>query len=67
MDLYINEEKIIVQSPCTVEQLLIEIKKNTSKYLALAINEAIVPQAAWKEKLLEHNDQITIITPTQGG
>ncbi len=67
MDLYINEEKFEVQAPCTVEQLLIKIDRKAAKYLALAVNDEVVPKAEWTHKLLEHNDHVTIITPTQGG
>lgn len=35
--------------------------------IAIALNEQVVPQSSWQEKKLVENDQILIITATQGG
>ena len=35
--------------------------------LAIAVNQRVVPRAAWSDTALNSGDQIEIITPRQGG
>ena len=35
--------------------------------LAIAVNQRVVPRAAWPDTTLNSGDQIEIITPRQGG
>ena len=52
-------------------QNLVEVMKAQQLYhdsgIAVAINEEIVPKSDWNDYLLQNNDNILIITATQGG
>lgn len=39
----------------------------SSKGIAIALNETIIPKHTWEETLLSENDDIIIIVATQGG
>ena len=46
--------------------LLSELDYEVS-FLAIALNEEVVPRRRWAETLLKNGDRIEIITPRQGG
>lgn len=39
----------------------------STKGLAVAINDAIIPKGQWEQTSISDNDKILIITATQGG
>jgi sulfur carrier protein len=35
--------------------------------IAVAVNDEVIPRSYWKEHIINENDQILVITATQGG
>lgn len=50
-----------------LEELMAEINQANGAGIAVAINQEVVAFDQWKETPLKENDQILIITATQGG
>ena len=46
---------------------LLSEKDYTHTHVAIAVNQRVVPRAAWSATALNNGDQIEIITPRQGG
>jgi sulfur carrier protein len=65
MFLIVNGERFETAA-ARVDTLLCELEHD-GKYLAVAVNQELVPRARWAETLLENGDAIEIITPRQGG
>jgi sulfur carrier protein len=65
MFLIVNGERLETAA-ARVDVLLGELQHD-SRYLAVAVNQELVPRARWAETLLENGDSIEIITPRQGG
>lgn len=66
MDIRLNNKSIQIDEFTSVQQL-IEKQKISSKGIAVAINNSVVAKSNWKETKLKENDNIIIITATQGG
>jgi len=67
MNVFVNNEKREILNQLTITQLLSEIKLNSPKGIAIAINNEVIPKSGWEEYLLNQNDKVTIIRATQGG
>ncbi len=66
MIVFVNHhEKEIVQSSNITE--LIEELALSSKGIAIAINNQVVPKSTWENTAIEAGMHITIIKATQGG
>ena len=50
----------------TIEQL-IQIQHISSKGIAVAVNQTVIPKTKWDQTIIKENDNIIIITATQGG
>jgi len=48
-------------------QLLQQLKKEEEGGLALALNQEVIPKALWANTFLKNQDQVLLITATQGG
>lgn len=64
--LHINQQPMTLPSPITVAQLLRELKQ-TNPYLAVAINDTIVPRATHATHELQDHDRLLIVTAQGGG
>jgi sulfur carrier protein len=65
--LRINGEEIEI-AVSTVAELLAERGIDpTARFLAVAVNGAVVQRAEWAERSLVAGDQIEIVRPLQGG
>lgn len=68
MEIQINGNRIAINQPTVSIAALLEHQGFTSvKGLAVAVNSAIIPRSRWDEVSVQSNDQILIITATQGG
>ena len=67
MEITVNQQAYQVTHGCSVEQMLRIVLNQPAKGLAVAINQTIVPKAAWQQHQLSSGDQIIIIKATQGG
>ncbi len=66
MRLTVNGEELI-SSANTIESLLRETGRQDSRGLAVAINEEVVQRSKWPTTTLKEDDNILILTATQGG
>ena len=67
MNVFINNEKREIINHLNLTQLLSDIKLNSSKGIAVAINNEVIPKSGWEKYLLNENDKVTVIRATQGG
>ncbi len=68
MELLLNQEKRHFDSESfTIQQLLdIEVPQK-QKGIAVAVNNTVIPKSGWNSYHLNPNDQVLIISATQGG
>lgn len=62
----INQQPQNVAAKTTVDQLLVQLGLR-KPYLAVAINENIIPRRQHAETELQDNDEITIVQAVGGG
>ncbi|MCF0070685.1 sulfur carrier protein ThiS [Dyadobacter sp. CY261] len=81
MEITINGKPSQIAASYTVGQLVSELfsacgggpansipgQATSGKGIAVAINQSVVPKSDWHTRQLSPNDQITLITATQGG
>lgn len=67
MEIYINDNQKIVPQGTTLKELIDELSMCTKDHYAVAVNNLIITKQQWEYKILEKNDDITIIHPAQGG
>jgi len=67
MNLFINNEKKEISEAASISVLLAEIKLNSAKGIAVAINNEVISKSNWEKYQLKENDKVTIIRATQGG
>ncbi len=63
----VNEAPREIGAPATVVDLATELGFAGRKGVALAINGAVVPRAAWDARSLSPGDRVLVIRATQGG
>ncbi|ACT93676.1 sulfur carrier protein ThiS [Dyadobacter fermentans] len=66
MEIILNGQAKPIDAAYTVGQLVSELFPS-GKGIAVAINQAVVPKSDWPTRRLSPNDQVTLITATQGG
>ena len=66
MEIILNGQAKQIAVIYTVGQLVSELFPS-GKGIAVAINQSVVPKSEWPTRQLSPNDQITLITATQGG
>jgi sulfur carrier protein len=67
MNVFVNNEKREILNQLTITQLLSQIRLNSPRGIAIAINNEVIPKSGWEKYLLNQNDKVTIIRATQGG
>lgn len=67
MEITFNKQKQSVEAQTSVQSLLQEKLGNKQNGIAVAINQNIVPKKQWVTHVLQPNDQVLVITATQGG
>jgi sulfur carrier protein len=66
MNVFINHTAHEIEEDSTVS-LLIQKLQLPSKGIAISVNETVIPKAQWESHQLNNQDQILIITASQGG
>lgn len=66
MEIILNGQTKHIVASYTVGQLVSELFPS-GKGIAVAVNQSVVPKSDWPKRRLSPNDQITLITATQGG
>ena len=68
MECIINGEKRSFASDrLTIRQLLQELDVSLQRGVAVALNNAVIPQSEWDEQALNEGDHVEVIRATQGG
>jgi len=62
----VNNETVYIEPNCSVSQLITN-QNIPSKGIAIAVNQEVVPKINWENFTFQPNDEILIITATQGG
>ena len=66
MEIYINQEKKVIDGEISINDLLsfLEIQ---NKYIAVEVNKTIIPKSEYKIFIVKNNDKIEIINAVGGG
>ncbi|UOQ98573.1 sulfur carrier protein ThiS [Hymenobacter sp. 5317J-9] len=64
---YVNNSPQETAEAQTLTQLLAGLALAEQRGLAVAVNDEVVPRAAWAAHALREHDRVTIIRATQGG
>lgn len=67
MEIKLNNHVKTFPEQCTVQQLLDNVRPEKQKGIAVAINNTVIPKTGWHNHLINANDDVLIITATQGG
>ena len=67
MNIYINEQRQEIASDMNIHRLVTEILQLQMGGIAVAINESVVPRAAWESTSLSENDKLLLIKACSGG
>ncbi len=67
MKIIVNKEQKEFNSVSTIQDLIHELAFEQKTGIALAVNMNIVAKAEWDSHPIVENDNITIITASQGG
>lgn len=67
MNIRLNDQPRTVPTGATLLDLLRELALAERKGMAVAINDNIVPRAAWPVHALAESDRVLVIQATQGG
>ena len=66
MNVVINGERSIISENLTVSEVLSELNLN-SDFIAVAINQSVVPRSQFCEHKISEGDDIEILSPMSGG
>lgn len=67
MNIFINNQDYEFEENTTLYQALVFLQMQDKKGIAVAVNEAIIPQSKWDETRLNMEDKIIIIGAVAGG
>jgi sulfur carrier protein len=67
MRVHVNDTARDVPAAATLADLARELGLAERKGVAVAVNDAVVPRAAWSARALSESDRVLVIQATQGG
>jgi len=67
MNVFLNGTSVNAAASALGELLAAQAIDATQRYLAIAINDAVVPRAGWALRVLAEGDRIEIVQPMKGG
>ena len=67
LELRINGEDRTVDAGTIMELLRSEGVDDTARFVAVAVNGAVVPRADWTTRSLGNGDDVEIVNPVSGG
>jgi len=62
-----NQQRHLNHNEITIQALLDIESPAKQKGIAVAVNSCVIPKTDWDSYALSHNDQVLIISATQGG
>ena len=66
MNIFVNQKKIVAPKESTIINIL-ENLDIENKYLAVEVNETILPKSEYDKYIIQENDKIEIINAIGGG
>ena len=66
MKVMVNKKLLVLDNKITLENLLIEISVST-KYMAIEVNEMIIPKSQYENYRLKDGDVVEVINAVGGG
>ena len=67
MELLVNNKSEKLEAGNTLSALLQQLNLLEKRGIAVAVNNTVIGKTGWEKHLLNEQDKITIIRPTQGG
>lgn len=67
MEIIVNSKPHRIDQSINIQELLDRLDLPSQQGIAVAINQCIIPKSDWQEVTLNDQDQVMIITATQGG
>lgn len=67
MKLIVNTSPQEIPDKSTVNYLMQQLRLEQRHGIAVAVNSEVVPHAKWNEFVLQENDTVLMIQPSQGG
>jgi sulfur carrier protein len=65
--IFVNDRPRPLPAPLPVQALVGQLGLTGRRGVALAVNDAVVPRAAWPQRVLVAGDRVLVIQATQGG
>jgi sulfur carrier protein len=62
-----NQNYRIEETQISIEDLLRQLEKAATTGIAVAVNDEVIAKNEWKHYLLKEQDDLLIVTATQGG
>ncbi len=62
-----NQNYKIEETQISIEDLLRQLEKANVTGIAVAVNDEVIAKNEWKDYLLKEQDDLLIVTATQGG
>ena len=66
MKIIVNQKLLMLDGAMNIEGLLSELSVST-KYMAIEVNEVIIPKSEYTRYLLKENDIVEVINAVGGG
>lgn len=67
MEITINDQSREIPEQYSVQKLLSTLFPDSSKGIAVAVNQSVLTKSEWPYHMLRPNDRIMLIKATQGG
>jgi thiamine biosynthesis protein ThiS len=66
MKIIVNQKSLVLDDQISIERLLVGLSVST-EYMAIEVNEVIVPKSEYTKYLLKENDIVEVINAVGGG
>jgi sulfur carrier protein len=67
MAILVNNAECDFISGQSLKDMLVSMKLESKKGIAVSVNQRIIPRANWEQEKLKEDDQVVIIEASQGG
>ena len=67
MNVFLNNQQHFLERKKKLSVFFTELKIDSSKGIAIAVNDSVIPKSEWENFILNDNDKITLIRATAGG
>lgn len=67
MQIKVNNQDYSIETCVSIEDLLLQLEKANTTGIAVAVNDEVIAKNEWNNYFLKEQDDILIVTATQGG